>query len=93
MTTTSTRNTHKEAPMHPTNEMIALAANRLGIDRTTAGASWSDAPGLDDACIFTDGSGRGARQLLVTCGLETLSATSGVSPARLVDTFHSGMRS
>ena len=79
--------------MRPTDEMITLAAGRLSVDRATAGASWSDAPGLDDACIFTDGGGRGARQLLVTRELETLGATSGVSPARLVDMFRSGLRS
>lgn len=79
--------------MQPTAAMIALAVERLGTNEETARLTCHPAPGIEDACIFSDSTGRGARRLLVTRDLETLGAASGISPERHVAAFQSGLRS
>lgn len=79
--------------MQPTAAMIALAAERLSITEEQARAACCDAPGLPTACFFTAGTGRGAGRLLVTRDLETLAASSAISPAQHVAAFQQGVRS
>ena len=76
----------------PTDDMVRLAMDRLGIDEETANATATAVPGVDGAFFFSRGT-RGGGRLLVDQGLESLFAASSVSSVQHVKAFQQGRRS
>ena len=76
----------------PSNAMVKLAANRLGMDEETTRSLAVPARGLDGAFFFSRGT-RGGGRLLVSADLKTLFAASGVTPEEQVAAFKCGRRS
>lgn len=78
--------------MKPTDLMIQVACERLGVDKATACANWSEIPELPDACLFSAGA-RGGGRVIVDAQGEALWAASGVHPRAHIEAFRAGRRS
>ena len=70
--------------MHePNDEMVGLAAARLGISKSAARSGAKPVAGIEGAFFFTRGT-RGGGRLLVSESLETLFAASIVLSSAVV---------
>lgn len=76
----------------PNDEMVNLAAARLGVSKDAAQSGAKPVAAIEGAFFFTRGT-RGGGRLLVSENLETLFASSGIPPQEQVDAFMRGRRS
>ncbi len=76
----------------PSEAQIEVAARRLGLSAEEAAAACAPVEAIEGAWFFFR-PGRGGARLLVTSDLQTLGATSAISPEQHVRDFLAGMRS